>query len=122
MNLDEIYSHSEYHRQLELERLLKDKTVLTEEQKDILRNHTSNNYVTQFSIGLILGETTLLNLARLMPMAMDPYGLEEYKKKAFEIIGDIDLEDVIYKIAGILYQTEVEGVVYRNLFLCDFIE
>jgi hypothetical protein len=121
MNLDEIYSHSEYHRQLELERLLREKVELTEEQKDILRNHTSNNYVTQFSIGLILRETTLLNLARLIPMAMDPYGLEEYKIKAFEIIGDIDLENVVYEIAGIIERTEVEGVVYRNVFLCDFI-
>lgn len=122
MNLDEIYSHSEYHRQLELERLLRENVELTEEQKDILRNHTSNNYVTQFSIGLILRETTLLNLARLIPMAMDPYGLEEYKIKAFEIIGDIDLENVIDKIAGIIEQTEVERVVYGNVFGCDFIE
>lgn len=55
-------------------------------------------------------------------MALDPNGLEEYKNKANEIIGDIDLEDVINKIAGIVDLTEVEFVVYGNVFLCDFIE
>lgn len=122
MNIDAFNSHSEYERQIELERLLSKKHQLSNKEKELLRNCTSTDYLTQFLIGLLLKETSLLNLSRLIPMALDPHGLEEYKNKAYEIIGDIDLEDVINKIAGIVDETEVESVVYGNVFLCDFIE
>jgi hypothetical protein len=59
-----------------------------------------------------------------MLVTKNPYGNPENKQKAFEMIGHIDLDDALYKIAEISLDemSDVEDVVYRRLLLCDFIK